>query len=63
MKDSWLPLIEEFKKQVSEHSSEIDPNDEEDWKSLTLGWAVAKGLNYEEAREFSLYIRYNTNLG
>lgn len=56
-------LIREFKSEISNKSKEIDPNNLQDWYSITLGWAIAKGLSIKESHEFSNYIRYNTNLG
>jgi len=55
-------LIQTFQNEVNEKASEIDPTQEQDWFSLTLGWAIAKGLNPTEAYDFALRIRYNTNL-
>ena len=55
-------LIELFKKEVTDRSEEVDPCEEEHWGSLTLGWAIAKGLSPEDAKEFAVYIRYNTEL-
>jgi len=52
-----------FKVEVHDKAAEVDPGQEEDWRSLTLGWALAKGLTPEEAHEFSFHIRYNTELG
>jgi len=55
-------LIELLKKEVDDKSKEIDPNNEFDWYSLVIGWAIAKGLSPEEAIEFSTHIRYKTDL-
>jgi hypothetical protein len=41
---------------------ELDPGNELDWYSITVGWAIAHGMKPDEALEFSSYIRYNTNL-
>lgn len=59
----YSKLEKEFEESVHNRNREIDPNDEEDWKSLTLGWALAKGLDPETARHFAIYIRYETELG
>ncbi len=56
-------LTERFKMEVSIFPHEVDPDSEEDWKSLTIGWAIAKGLNPTDARKFAIYIRYQTDLG
>lgn len=52
-----------FKSEVRDLSVEIDPSSELDWFSLTVGWAIAKGMNPDDAREFAVYIRYKTDLG
>ena len=52
-----------FKTEVDDKEQEIDPEKELDWYALTVGWAVGKGLTPKEAVDFSLYIRYHTNLG
>lgn len=57
------PLEDDFKKNVNDRAKEIDPDKEHDWLSLTLGWAIAKGLEPEKAVEFALHIRYHTDLG
>jgi hypothetical protein len=54
---------EAFKAQVSDRASEIDPDQEEDWYSMTLGWAIGSGMPIKEAQEFALHIRYHTRLG
>lgn len=33
--------------------AEIDPTDEFDWCSLAYGWALAKNINPEDARDFA----------
>jgi len=63
LKDSINWLTELFKLGVSDKSKEIDPSNEEDWYSLTIGWAIGRGLDINEAKEFAVYIRYKTNLG
>lgn len=41
-----------WKKTVFDLSSIIDPNDEEDWRSLAIGWAMGRGMNIREAKVF-----------
>lgn len=55
-------MLEQFKKEVSDHATEVDPESEEDWHSLTIGWAIAKGLSPRNARTFAGHVRYNTDL-
>lgn len=56
-------LTELFRKEVHDRGELIDPEDELDWLALTFGWALGRGLSPKEAREFAIYIRYNTTLG
>jgi len=55
-------LLALFKTEVTDRSSEIDPGEEHDWLSLSIGWAIAKGLSPAETHEFALHLRYSTNL-
>lgn len=59
----YRTLTDQFKVECSDRSSEIDPENELCWKSLTAGWAIAKGLDPEDAYDFAHYIRYKTDLG
>jgi hypothetical protein len=56
-------LIDQFKTEVSDRADDVDPSSDHDWFSLTLGWAIAKGLEPEPAHTFAIYIRYHTDLG
>lgn len=56
-------LVVLFKTEVHDRGEEIDGSSEQDWYSLTLGWAVAKGLLPTEAHEFARHVRYHTELG
>ena len=55
-------LVPLFKTEVADRASEIDPSSEQDWFSITLGWAIAKGLSVEDAHEFATHLRYGTSL-
>lgn len=63
LKESWNPLLTQFKTEVDDRSGEVDQYDEHDWLSLTVGWAIAKGLSPEDANDFATYVRYNTDMG
>jgi hypothetical protein len=52
-----------FKKEVHDMADEIDPDNSLDWYSLTIGWAIAKGMTPDEAENFACVIRYETDLG
>ena len=62
-KETWNPLIAQFKSEVADRASEVDQYNEHHWLSLTVGWAVAKGLPPAEANDFAIYVRYETDLG
>lgn len=59
--DSYL--IDQFVEEVDERAEDIDPDDQEDWSSLIIGWAIAKGLKPEAARTFCDYIHRFTEYG
>lgn len=61
--EKWKPLALQFKMEVSDRAKEVDPEQKQNWHSLTLGWALAKGLSPEESYEFSTAVRYKSNLG
>ena len=56
-------LVSQFKTEVNDRAEEIDESGKQDGYSLTLGWAIAKGLTPDEAHEFARHIRYHTELG
>lgn len=51
-------LEHKFKTEMCEHADEVDPTGEQDWFSLSLGWAIGKGLTFEAAWEFAVRMRY-----
>ena len=55
-------LLDQFRTEVDNRSAEIDEYNEYDWLSLTLGWALAKGLHPSDARDFAVYVRYSTDM-
>lgn len=56
-------MIQKFKEEAHDKSETIDPDNEHDWYSLTLGWALGKGMTPEDAAAFAIHIRYHTELG
>lgn len=56
-------LIDLFVEEVQDRAEEIDPNDQEDWSSLIIGWAIAKGLKPADARTLCEYIHRFTEYG
>lgn len=63
MNSQFEQLEHEFKLEVHDRAKDVDPSNEQDWLSLTLGWAMGKGLNPTDADNFAIYIRYHTRLG
>ena len=61
--EKWKKYTDLFEKEVHNRAVEVDPYNDQDWYSITLGWAIGKGIEPEEANEFATYIRYSTNLG
>lgn len=57
--EKLIPLYDEFYETVCKVSEDIDPTDNENWFSLSIGWAIAKGLIPEDARQFAQYARYS----
>ncbi len=48
-------VIEAWKIDVCARSGEIDPENEHDWQSLFVGFAVGRGLPLSEALSSDLY--------
>jgi hypothetical protein len=46
---SWRARMKE---QLTDKAAQIDPDNEQDWESMGLGWALAQGMTINEAREF-----------
>jgi len=63
MIDKQQALLKQFELEVYNKSDEIDPGDEKDWYSITLGWAIGKGETPAKAHDFVRYVRYSTKLG
>lgn len=51
-----------YQKEINVRAEEIDPDEQFDWRGITLGWALGKGMTIEEADRFSRHIRYKTNM-
>jgi len=47
-------FIKLWKNEVLDHEESIDPDRELHWESLATGWAIGKGLKYEDAIDFGL---------
>lgn len=63
MRSKFQILEESFKEEVHDRGEEIDPAYEMCWHTLTVGWALGKGLDPDSAKSFASYIEYQTNLG
>ena len=49
-------LIEAYKKDIADNE-DVDPDCQEDWGSMLLGYGLGKGLTLEEARNFIDVVR------
>ena len=56
--EKLIPLYDEFYESVCKVSEDIDPHNNHNWSSLSIGWALAKGLNSEDALQFAQYARF-----
>ena len=56
-------MLDLFKTECYDRALEIDPNNILDWFSLTIGWAISKGLSTIDANDFAIHVRYETDLG
>lgn len=54
-----LEHLNSFRQDCCEHSAEIDPSDEQDWFSLSIGYFIAKGMPIMRAYELALHARYD----
>ncbi len=50
-------LIAEYRKNIYDRSSEIDPHDERDWYCMAYGWFLAKGASVEEAHRLASIVQ------
>jgi len=66
MKQPDQALIDKFESEVTKkfEASAADAYllQNEDLKSLAIGWAIANGLSAEDAYSFSTYLAYKTDL-
>lgn len=66
MKQPDQALIDKFESEVTKKfkTSAADAYllQNEDLKSLAIGWAIANGLGAEDAFEFATYLAYHTEL-
>lgn len=56
-------ITTQFEDEVHNKCDKIDPENNEDWRSITIGFALGKGKSPEFAVDFATFIRYHTTLG
>jgi hypothetical protein len=61
--EHYESFILQFRVEIYDRISEIDSWQEMDWHSLTVGWAIARGMKGDEAYDFATFIRYKTIMG
>lgn len=62
MTKGYIPsseLMLQYQQEIWNREAEIDRYSQEDWSSITLGWAIAKGLKPKEAKKFRDYVTYD----
>lgn len=59
---SSIDIEFQFREEVLNKKTRIDPYNSEDWYSLALGWALAKGISPDAAHNFAKLVRYYTDL-
>ena len=59
LKSTLDSLAQVFKTEICDRSKEVDPENEYGWYELSLGWAIAKGLNIDDAHDFAIHVRYD----
>lgn len=52
-------LLRIFESEVCSQSQSIDEDNDVDFRSLAIGWAVAKGLSPKEARLFAIEVKFS----
>lgn len=46
-------VLAPWQEEISDHQDKIDPGAHEDWYSMALGWAIAKGMSLDDACDFA----------
>lgn len=61
-----IKLVEKFEQEVTNQlktsAATASLLQNEDFKSLAIGWAIANGLGAEDAFSFATYLAYHTDL-
>lgn len=53
MSEDITDVLRTYGAEILDQADEVDPNNEEDWHSMAIGWAIAKGMSPEAARKFA----------
>lgn len=56
-------LLRAHKRELADRAEEIDPNNEYEWLSMSIGFFIAKGAQPEEAFELAVIERYGVGDG
>jgi len=54
----YKDIILEFKKDICDKSKDIDPNEELQWRDMSIGYFLAKGVDVNIAHELATIVRY-----
>ena len=51
--EKFKQLHSQWVKEVCKKPKSVDKDNQEDWHSLCLGWAIGKGLTIKDAKDFA----------
>lgn len=54
MSEDMTDVLRTYGAEILDQADEVDPSNEEDWRSMAIGWAIAKGMSPTDAREFAM---------
>lgn len=52
-------VVEAFKFSITDNGTTIDPENEQDWYSLALGWALGRGYGIHDSHTFAIFASDN----
>jgi hypothetical protein len=55
-------LVADWHTSVRDRADVIDPQEERQWRDLSYGWALGRGLTPKQAEDFSLFVYYTIEM-
>lgn len=53
--------LERFRDEVCLRAKEVDPDEDQDWYALSLGFFLALGVTIKKAHRLAIYARYEAH--